>query len=72
MLVITRRLGETIHLPDLGVEFSIKRIRGNRVVVGIAAPREIRVLRGEILNPPAEEVEVEAVLTRAEGEIIDI
>lgn len=48
MLVLSRRRGENIVLPDLGVTIAVEQIRGSRVVLGVEAPRELRVLRGEL------------------------
>ncbi len=48
MLVLTRKSGETIVIPDLGVTVKILRVQGERVSVGIHAERKHTVLRGEI------------------------
>lgn len=50
MLVLSRRESEKIFFPDLGISLEIVRIKGNIVRVGIDAPPEIRVLRGELLD----------------------
>lgn len=47
MLVLTRRLGESIWIND-DVRIVIQSIRGNQVRVGIDAPREMVVHREEI------------------------
>lgn len=47
MLVLTRRLGESIWIND-DIRIIIQNIRGNQVRVGIAAPREMVVHREEI------------------------
>lgn len=52
MLVLTRKEGETIVLPDLGVTIKILRVQGERVSVGVDAERKHLVLRGEILGVP--------------------
>lgn len=47
MLVLSRKSGERIQIgEDITVE--IRRVAGNRVTVAIAAPRSIRILRGEL------------------------
>jgi len=51
MLVLTRKLRETIHIGD-NVTITILRVKGNAVRVGIEAPREVRVTRGELPSPP--------------------
>ena len=47
MLVLTRKYQEQIRIGD-NITISILRIKGNTVRVGIEAPREVRVLRGEL------------------------
>jgi carbon storage regulator len=48
MLVLTRRSNETIVLPGLRVTVRILSARLNCVRVGIEAPPDITVLRGEV------------------------
>lgn len=48
MLVLSRKVKQTISLPDLGIEFEILQVKGGTVKVGIQAPRDIRVVRGEL------------------------
>ena len=55
MLVLSRRIGERLHLGD-NVVIEVKRISGCRVTLGIDAPRELRILRGELVKA-AEEFE---------------
>jgi carbon storage regulator CsrA len=50
MLVLSRRESEKIFFPDLGISLEIVRVKGNTVRVGIDAPQEVRVLRGELLD----------------------
>jgi len=47
MLVLSRRIGESINLSG-GVVIQIQRIRSNQVQVGIEAPPEVIVLREEV------------------------
>ena len=47
MLVLTRKLEEQIRIGD-DIIISILRVKGNTVRIGIEAPREIRVVRGEL------------------------
>ena len=47
MLVLTRRLGETIVIGD-DVVIKIVDIHGKQIRIGIEAPTEISVYRGEI------------------------
>jgi carbon storage regulator len=52
MLVLTRRAGEKIRIGD-EIEVTVLRMSGDRVRIGIDAPREIRVLRTEIAEQEA-------------------
>jgi carbon storage regulator len=47
MLVLTRRLGETIVIGD-DIIIKIVDIHGKQIRVGIEAPTEVSVYRGEI------------------------
>ena len=47
MLVLTRKQQERIHIGD-NVTITVVRIQGNAVRIGIEAPKDVRVIRGEI------------------------
>lgn len=47
MLVLTRKLQEQIRIGD-NVTITVLRVKGNTVRIGIEAPRETRVVRGEL------------------------
>ena len=62
MLVLTRKVGEQIVLPDSKVTITVLAIRGNQIRVGVAAPAAVAVHRAEVwqclqksgdLSPPA-------------------
>lgn len=62
MLVLSRKVGERIHVGD-SITLEIRRIAGNRVTLALDAPRDVRILRGELEQAAREfhgEVEVEA------------
>ena len=47
MLVLTRKLGESITIDD-NIKIRIEKIRGKQVRLGIEAPRETRIYREEV------------------------
>lgn len=55
MLALTRKEGETIRIGE-EIVVTVSQIKGNRVRISIEAPREARILRGE-LTPHEEQVE---------------
>ena len=50
MLVLSRGLTEKIIFPNLDITVEILRITGNKVRVGIDAPKDVRVLRHELAD----------------------
>jgi len=55
MLVLSRKVGERIHVGD-DIVLEVRRISGHRVTIALEAPREVRILRGE-LEPATREFE---------------
>ncbi|WP_164104068.1 carbon storage regulator [Candidatus Laterigemmans baculatus] len=47
MLVLSRHASETIRIGD-DIVVSVQRISGNRVIIGIDAPQEVAIRRGEL------------------------
>lgn len=47
MLVLTRKLQEKIQIGNQ-ITITVLRVKGNTVRVGIEAPRDVRVVRGEL------------------------
>ncbi|MFN0019941.1 MAG: carbon storage regulator [Pirellulaceae bacterium] len=55
MLVLTRKLQEKITIAG-NITITVLRVKGQTVRIGIEAPREIRVVRGELpMEASAEE-----------------
>ena len=55
MLVLSRREKESIVIGDR-ITITVVEIRGNQVRLAIEAPKEIRVLRTELVDPAAAKV----------------
>jgi carbon storage regulator CsrA len=50
MLVLSRRENETIVFANLGIQVEIVRVAGKVARLGIRAPRDVHVLRGELVS----------------------
>lgn len=54
MLMLTRRIGETVvlELPDLDetIEIVVSSVRGNVARLGIKAPKEVTIARSELIK----------------------
>jgi len=51
MLVLSRKSGERIVMPSLELALTVISVEGNRVRLGIVAPKKIVVNREEIAQP---------------------
>lgn len=49
MLVLTRKLNQSITLGE-NVRITVLSIEGDRVSIGVDAPRDVRVFRSELLD----------------------
>ncbi|WP_430453300.1 carbon storage regulator [Rhodopirellula europaea] len=59
MLVLSRKIGQSICLPGSDTTITIAKATRNRVSLAIDAPREIAVSRGELSSPDDEDTVVE-------------
>jgi carbon storage regulator CsrA len=48
MLVLGRKVGETVVVPACCLSVSVLEVRGNRVRLGFAAPPQVRIKREEV------------------------
>ena len=48
MLVLSRRETDSIRFPDLGITIEVLKVKGRSAKIGIDAPIEIKVVRGEL------------------------
>ena len=49
MLILTRRVGETLMIGD-DIQVMVLGVKGNQVRVGIEVPKDIPVIREELLT----------------------
>ncbi len=53
MLVLSRKAGQRIHIGD-DIVVEVRRVAGNRVTIALEAPRDVRILRGELQKAATE------------------
>ena len=63
MLVLSRREMDLVRFPDLGITIEILKIKGNTVRVGVDAPIEIKVLRGELESAESQQLTKKILIT---------
>jgi carbon storage regulator len=64
MLVLTRKVGEEIVI-DGHIRITISSVNGDRVKIGVTAPRDVPVNRGEVAARIAAEEAADTVLIAA-------
>jgi carbon storage regulator len=65
MLVISRKSGEKLQVGD-SVSITVLSVSGDKVAIGIDAPREISILRGELVETIESNLESSAQSLRDE------
>lgn len=58
MLVLNRGVDESIAIGD-SIVVTVLKIDGDQVKIGIQAPKEIRILRGEILEAVLDQIKIQ-------------
>ena len=61
MLVLSRKAGEKLVI-DGNITLQIIKIQGNRITLGIEAPANVKILRGELTQPKAKPQTIELVV----------
>lgn len=54
MLVLSRRPGEQVVIPDCDMTITIVAVEGNNVRLGFTAPRQVGIHRREVLEKKIE------------------
>ena len=65
MLVLSRKVDQQIKIGD-DITVTVVRVEGNRVRIGVSAPRDVRILRGELDAKEAIDGEIEFELSERE------
>ena len=52
MLVLSRKEGQSVELPSLGVRVHIVKTASGQVRLGFDAPPEVAIRRGELVGDP--------------------
>jgi carbon storage regulator len=61
MLILTRKADESITIGD-SIVITVLAIEGERVKLGISAPREMLILRQEVFTAVQEQVKIQELL----------
>lgn len=61
MLVLSRKIGESMTIGG-NIKVVVSRVNGNRVTLGITAPKDVKIIRDEIMTPEEREVGKELTL----------
>lgn len=67
MLVLSRRPNEALHVGD-DIVITVTRVRGDVVRLGIQAPKDVKIMRGELVGKPdRKKAEAEATETSVDA-----
>ena len=68
MLILTRKLNDTIHFPELDISVNVLSVGNSKVRIGIDAPLEITVIRGELDNRKSRDEEPRSICLKSDTE----
>ena len=54
MLILTRRVGEAVHIGN-NITVRVLGVKGGQVRIGFDVPKEVNIIRTELLNKPKKE-----------------
>ena len=63
MLVLSRHVDDTIVFPDLDISIQVLHLKGKSVRIGVDAPIEVKIMRGELSDESDNRVSQEFALT---------
>ena len=61
MLVLSRKVGEKLVI-DGNITVEVVKVQRNRITIGIQAPSDVKVLRGELKQPKEKIQTVELIV----------
>lgn len=61
MLVLSRKVGEKVVING-NITVEVVKIQGNRITLGLVAPSDVKILRGELNQKPAKVETLELVV----------
>ncbi len=71
MLVLSRKQDQTIQIGD-NITVTITQLKGNQVRIGIDAPKEVAIRRGELFNQSDKEVQVSLATSGSKPEVTTV
>ena len=57
MLVLSRKVGEKLVI-DGNITVEVVKIQGNRITLGLVAPSDVKILRGELNQKQAKKTQL--------------
>lgn len=65
MLILSRKVGETLYIND-EIELKIVEVSGDKVKLGINAPKDVKILRSELRQTIENNTEASAAISPAD------